>query len=212
MENEIVEELTKNIKLNLLKKLRDYETKNADNWQENLIDFIINELADVKSQLLKTKLDLNQVEGINLLKSIKYDPRPGIENFKIFDKNESIDICSEALSFNLRPPLKAAAGKMVRWSGPGNIFGFIARINREKNLNIKIPILKKGSSKVMVDLIEIDGVTANHKEENNIISFAMPKRTKNILGDITTLTLKTNTVALVGKDELGLCLKYIILE
>ena len=40
----------------------------------------------------------------------------------------------------------------------------------------------------------------------------MPKRNKNILGDITTLTMKTSSTKAVGKDELGVCLKYIELK
>ena len=68
MENEIVDELAKNIKLNLLQKLKNIDKQNEENWQNNVFNLLIDELADVKAQLLKTELDLKQVEGITLSK------------------------------------------------------------------------------------------------------------------------------------------------
>ena len=54
---------------------------------------------------------------------------------------------------------------MVRWSGPGNIFGFIARINREQDISVRIPLLKKASEEVTLNLIEIDGIKVNIKRK-----------------------------------------------
>ena len=212
MENSLIQELSENIKLNMKQKIMKELTKANGSADTSSLELIIEELALLKAQLLSIELDFKQIESINLLKSIKYSPEPGISNFNIFEKGEKFDVCSEVYAFNLRPPLKSRNGITVRWSGPSNIFGFLARINRDKDINVTIPILKKGSDDVVINLVEIDGIAVHLNDKKSKITFEMPKRTKNILGDITTFTLKTNQTTKINEDYLGVCLKYIELS
>ena len=56
----------------------------------NTIDLVIEELAEIKAQLLEMSLNHEQISGLTFLKSLKYDPMPGISNFSIFSKGKSL--------------------------------------------------------------------------------------------------------------------------
>ncbi len=198
----------------------EYKTKLKFKFNEKLnnqsleskvstMDLVIEELAEIKAQLLEMSLNHEQISGLTFLKSLKYDPMPGISNFSIFSKGDKFDVCSDAIAYNMHSPIKTNQGYLVRWSGPEQIFGMLVRIDRSTDLLISIPILSKATPETNIDLVEIDGNSAEIKKEARRISFILPKRTKNSLGDITNLSFKCSPLASTGEVSVGVCVKYI---
>ena len=107
----------------------------------------------------------------------------------------------------MHSPIKTNKGYLVRWSGPEQIFGMLVRIDRSTDLLISIPILSKATPETNIDLVEIDGNTAEIKKDARRISFILPKRTKNSLGDITNLSFKCSPLASTGEVSVGVCVE-----
>ncbi len=65
-------------------------------------------------------------------------------------------------------------------------FGMLVRDDRSTDLLILMPILSKATPETNIDLVEIDGNTAEIKKRCKARKLILP-RTKNSLGDITNL-------------------------
>ena len=173
------------------------------------LELILEELAEIKAQLHEVSLKHEQISGLEFLKSIKYDPLPGISNFPIFSANQKFDVCSDVLVYNMHAPIKTKKGVLVRWSGPEQIFGMMVRLDRTSDLFASIPILGKGTPANNINLIEIDGNLAEIKIEEERIGFIVPKKTLNSLGGITNLCLRASTSTKIGDIKVGVCMKYV---
>ena len=173
------------------------------------LELILEELAEIKAQILEISLKHEQISGIEFLNSIKYDPSPGISNFPIFSANQKFDVCSDVLVYNMHSPIKTKNNVLVRWSGPEQIFGMMVRLDRSIDLSATIQILGKGTPDNSIDLIEIDGNLAEITTDADRISFIIPKKTLNSLGGITNLCFKTSKSTQIGDVKIGVCMKYV---
>lgn len=176
------------------------------------LDALVDELAEIKAELFKTSIEYQQITGIELLKSIKYSSFPGISDFPVFSAGSKFDVCSEVVAFNMHSPIKTKQNRLVRWSGPEIIFGFLVRIDRSEDLLVSIPILSKAGSKTKIDMIEIDGNPVQISYEGRSTKFNIAKRENNSLGDITNFTFRAAPTASTGETSVGVCLKYVELR
>ena len=173
------------------------------------LELILEELAEIKAQILEISLKHEQISGLEFLNSIKYDPSPGISNFPIFSANKKFDVCSDVLVYNMHTPIKTKKNVLVRWSGPEQIFGMMVRLDRSVDLYASIQIIAKGTPDININLIEIDGNLAEVKTDAERISFIVPKKTLNSLGGITNLCFKTSKSSQIGDVKVGVCMKYV---